>query len=288
MTLAYTTPAGWSRGALLAYAIVTNVLLMSIYSMNNVPYAALGGVVTADVNGRAKLNSVRFVAVNLAQLVVGGFTLPLVAKFSASYGLQRGWQITMTIWAVLCLVLFVITFATTCERVPCGFGLAALGTLVFYFLRPADTGAMIAVTIAIAACYAPTIPLIWAIYADVADYSELQTGRRFTGMTFATLAFALKIGLALGASFFLWIMTESYHYDAASPDAPQAIEGFRACSGLVVGLLFLVCTLLLIIYKLDKSTTLEMARELTTRRTQPAQAWSGPNGDHRSRLVRQS
>lgn len=416
MTLAYTTPAGWSRAGLLAYAAVTNVLLMSIYSMNNMPYAALGGVMTADINERAKLNSVRFIAVNVAQFVVGGFTLPLVAKISASYGLQRGWQITMTIWAVLCLVLFLITFATTRERVPSpprqsadfrqdflallrngpwlvmflmtvfhfcvlsfrgaalynyyhhyvdkaamydwvrslgltepptaqgarastgllnmlgyvvhgsrsdlshsnvadvfnsivnlistvvtilfisfsgtlcgrfgkkalavsGFGLAALGTLLFYLLRPTDTGAMIAVTIFVSACYAPTIPLIWAIYADVADYSELQTGRRFTGMTFATIGFALKIGLALGSSSFLWIMVKSYHYDAASPDAPQAIEGFRACSGLVAGLLLLVCTVLLIIYKLDRRSTLEMARELTTRRRQPAQAWSDTNGE---------
>ena len=42
--------------------------------------------------------------------------------------------------------------------------------------------------------YAPTIPLIWAIFADVADYSEWKTGRRFTGMVFATIGFALKSG----------------------------------------------------------------------------------------------
>ncbi len=60
-------------------------MLMTIYSMNNMPYAALGGVMTGDVNERAKLNSFRFIAVNAAQFIVGGFTLPLVAKFAAKH-----------------------------------------------------------------------------------------------------------------------------------------------------------------------------------------------------------
>src|SRR6202142_4631384 len=129
MILAYTTPHGWSMGALIAYAAITNTLLMSIYSMNNMPYAALGGVMTGDGVEGAKLNSFRFVAVNAAQFIVGGFTLPLVAKFAASHahgtggivvGLadkQYGWQMTMIIWAVLCLVLFLITFSSTRERI---------------------------------------------------------------------------------------------------------------------------------------------------------------------------
>ena len=55
---------------------------MTIYSMNNMPYSALGGVMTADVNERTSLNSYRFVAVNIAQFMVGGLTLPLVHKFA--------------------------------------------------------------------------------------------------------------------------------------------------------------------------------------------------------------
>ena len=126
MILAYTTPKGWNMGALIAYAVITNTLLMTIYSMNNMPYAALGGVMTGDVNERAKLNSFRFIAVNAAQFIVGGFTLPLVAKLARHHaaggtiGLadqQYGWRMTMTIWAVLCLVLFLITFTTTKERI---------------------------------------------------------------------------------------------------------------------------------------------------------------------------
>ena len=117
MILAYTTPHGWSMGALIAYAAITNAMLMTLYSMNNMPYSALGGVMTGDLDERTKLNSYRFVAVNIAQFVVGGFTLPLVAKFAAGHDRQYGWRMTMTVWAVLCLVLFLITFLATRERV---------------------------------------------------------------------------------------------------------------------------------------------------------------------------
>ena len=400
MVLAYTTPKGWSMGALIAYAAITNILLMSIYSMNNMPYAALGGVMTGDVNERAKLNSFRFISVNAAQFIVGGFTLPLVAKFAAGHDRQYGWQITMTIWAVLCLVLFLITFATTKERIKpepqqkssakedfaclfqnnpwkvmffmtlvhfcilsfrggalynyyhhyadkgalydwvqklgltapagapassgiletlgyivhgdrsdlansnvadvansiinmlgtgvtiivillspalskkfgkktvavVGFALAAIGSLAFYLLSPTNVTGMVVLTVLIAIVYAPTIPLIWAIYADVADFSEWKTGRRFTGIVFATIGFALKSGLALGNSSFLWIMVGFFNYNSKLPDTPQAIDGFRFCSGIAVGLMFAICTVLLVCYSINKRMTLQMADELAARR----------------------
>jgi Na+/melibiose symporter-like transporter len=397
MILAYTTPRGWGVGAMIAYAAITNGLLMTLYSMNNMPYSALGGVMTGDLDERTKLNSYRFVAVNIAQFVVGGFTLPLVAKFASGHDRQYGWRMTMTLWAGLCLVLFLITFLATRERIQpvqeeqtspkrdfldllknspwrvmalmtlihfailsfrggalynyyhhyadpaamydfvaklglargagasgglletlgyivhsdksnvadvfnsiinmagtgttilvillspplsrrfgkkavavVGFGLASLGTFAFYLLAPANVVGMLALTILISACYAPTIPLVWAIFADVADYSEWTIGRRFTGMVFATIGFALKSGLALGSASFLWIMGGFFHYDTRLPAAPDAIAGYRFTSGIVVGLLFAVCTALLTVYKLNKATTLTMAEELARRRQRTA------------------
>jgi Na+/melibiose symporter-like transporter len=413
MILAYTSPKGWSMNAMIIYAVITNSLLMTVYSMNNMPYAALGGVMTGDINERAKLNSFRFVAVNAAQFIVGGFTLPLVARFAAAHAgggmvgtvdKQYGWQMTMAIWAVLCLIFFLITFATSRERIrpaakmksspredfACllknnpwkvmwawtlvhfailsfrgaalynyyhhyvdqaamydwlqkrglvagaglpssgglletlgyivhgdrgnllnsnvadvfngiinmlgtgitivvilvspplakkfgkkmvaagGFALATLGTFAFYCLSPANVWGMCGLTALIAIAYAPTIPLTWAMFADVADYSEWKTGRRFTGMVFATIGFALKSGLALGSASFLWIMAGLFNYDTKSPGTPDAIQGYRVCSGIVVGLLFASCTVLLFIYQLNKRTTIQMAQELAARHSSSA------------------
>jgi Na+/melibiose symporter-like transporter len=127
---------------------------------------------------------------------------------------------------------------------------------------------MVVLTALIAVAYAPTIPLIWAIYADVADYSEWKTGRRFTGMVFATIGFGLKAGLALGSASFLWIMAGVFGYDTKLPDAARAVQGFRACSGIVVGVLFGICTLLLLAYPITKKLTIQMADELAARRRQ--------------------
>src|SRR3954452_6913407 len=80
MVLAYTNPGLGSTGNLV-WACVTNVLLMTLYSANNTPYSAMSGVMTGDLNERTSLSSFRFVAAMVAQLIVGGFTLPLVAKF---------------------------------------------------------------------------------------------------------------------------------------------------------------------------------------------------------------
>jgi Na+/melibiose symporter-like transporter len=147
-----------------------------------------------------------------------------------------------------------------------GFALASLGSLAFYFLSPTNVWGMVVLTALIAIAYAPTIPLIWAIYADVADYSEWKTGHRFTGMVFASIGFALKSGLALGSASFLWIMAGLFHYDTKLPDAARAVQGYRACSGIVVGILFGTCTLLLIAYQINKKMTIQMADELAARR----------------------
>ena len=106
--------------------------------------------------------------------------------------------------------------------------------------------------------------------ADVADYSELQTGRRFTGMVFATIGFALKSGLALGSASFLWIMAGFFHYDTKLPTTAHAVAGYRATAGVVVGIMFAICTALLIAYKLNKRSTIEMADELAARRQKAA------------------
>src|SRR5471032_578944 len=102
MIAAYSLPSGWGTNSLVIYAAVTNTLMMTIYSMNNMPYSALGGVMTADVNERASLNSYRFVLVNIAQFMVGGFTLSLKDRFSEGHDAAYGWRMTMTVWAVLC------------------------------------------------------------------------------------------------------------------------------------------------------------------------------------------
>eukprot|EP01031_Cornospumella_fuschlensis_P049381 gene49381-60447_t len=146
------------------------------------------------------------------------------------------------------------------------FGLCTLTACAMYLLPPDAVWGMLGLHMFSAVVYAPTVAVMWCMYADAADYSEWQTGRRFTGMVFATIGFALKSGLALGSAGFLWAMAGIFGYDTKLPAAAEAIRGYHACAGLGVGILFAICTVLLVVYKLNKSLTLQISADLAARR----------------------
>ena len=58
-------------------------------------------------------------------------------------------------------------------------------------------------------------PLLWAKMADVTDYGEAQTGVRLTGVTFSTIVFFIKVGVALGSAMSGWLLA-FYGYEAGS------------------------------------------------------------------------
>ena len=113
--LAFTTP-DLSPSGKLAYAYVTYILLMMVYSANNLPYSALSGVMTGDAVERTSLSSYRMLFAMLAQFVVQVLALPMVARFGHGND-ALGYKVTIGIFSALAVVFFVITFATTRERV---------------------------------------------------------------------------------------------------------------------------------------------------------------------------
>lgn len=114
--LAFTTPDLTERGKII-YAGITYTLLMSVYSFNNTPYSSLGGVMTSDIKERTSISSIRFVTATIATFVVQGLTLPLVTKFGGSPTSSTGWFRTIILFAAVGLVLMLITFFTTKERI---------------------------------------------------------------------------------------------------------------------------------------------------------------------------
>ncbi len=115
--LAFTTPDLGERGKII-YAGITYTLLMSIYSFNNTPYSSLGGVMTSDIKERTSITTVRFVTATVATFIVQGLTLPLVAKFgNGQTNDSKGWFFTILLFAIVGIVLLVITFFSTKERI---------------------------------------------------------------------------------------------------------------------------------------------------------------------------
>jgi glycoside/pentoside/hexuronide:cation symporter, GPH family len=113
--LAFTTPATGATGRLV-YAYATYTLLMMAYSIVNVPYAALMGVMTPDSNERTVLSSYRFFAVFFATLLVQYSLLAMVDRLGHGEA-TVGWQRAMTLFSAVAVVLLLISFATTRERV---------------------------------------------------------------------------------------------------------------------------------------------------------------------------
>jgi Na+/melibiose symporter-like transporter len=394
MVLAYTVPNFATPGKIV-WACLTNIALMTLYSANNTPYSAMTAVMTGDVNERTTLSSYRFVAAMLAQLVVGTFTLSLVDKFGQG-DKTRGWQMTIGLWAIICVVFFVITFLSTRERiqpdpkqkmdakqdfsnllkngpwiamfiltlahfifvamrggasyyyfkyyvsedrlfevlaglgltsasdatgglfhkllnafglivnaqksnvVSVGFGLfnmfsqfvTVIGVvfstflalrfgkkvvaivcfsmttifLMMYMLLPADAiGATFLLEFVRALTYAPTIPLIWAMFADVVDFGEWKTSRRTTGVIYATILFGLKAGLSLGGAIAGWLLS-GYGYQAGVAQTTKALLGIRMTVSIYPAIFLIIVVICLLCYKINKSLNIQIQDELIERR----------------------
>ena len=113
--LTFSTPHLGEVGKII-YAGATYVLLMTAYAAINLPYSALGAVMTDDTYERAGLNTYRFIAGFTGQFVVTGLALTL-AEFFGGGDKAQGFQYTVFLFAGLSLVFFFITFKTTKERV---------------------------------------------------------------------------------------------------------------------------------------------------------------------------
>jgi len=113
--LMFTTPNLSPSGKLL-YAYVTYTLMMMVYTVINVPYSALMGVLTPNAMDRTVVSSFRFVLAFVGMFIVQYSVVRLVGIFGGANE-QVGWQWAMAVLSALAVVLFLITFATTKERV---------------------------------------------------------------------------------------------------------------------------------------------------------------------------
>ncbi len=98
------------------YAYVTYALLMLAYTAINIPYCALGGVITSVPQERVSLQSYRFALAMLGGLAVSAFTLPMVDWFGGG-DKKLGYQSTMLIMSLFGALMFAFCFFTTRERV---------------------------------------------------------------------------------------------------------------------------------------------------------------------------
>ncbi|MCF3468005.1 MULTISPECIES: MFS transporter [Stenotrophomonas] len=389
--LAFSTPDLGERGKVI-YALGTYALLVCVYAANNLPYSALSGVLTGSMAQRNSLSAYRFVAVMIAQFIIQVLLMPLVLILGDGDRV-RGFEQVMTAFALIGTVFFLITFATTRERIVptreqtggivqdlsdllhnrpwqvmlaltvlvfinlalkggtyiyyfqyymseaalAGFlensgfngliralngALASAGFAAFTWPKDAATSAFslfnacgilcmilgigasrrladrfgkrdvfggalfvstlfllafylfppTAVAVAFAAfmlhgfCYGITIPLLWAMIADVADYSEWKNHRRATAIIFSAMLCGLKIGLSVGGALVAAILAH-YGYQAGLVQQPEAVvQGIRLTVSVYCSLPFLLAVALLFFYRIDKRAETRIEQDLHLRR----------------------
>ncbi|WP_294267380.1 MFS transporter [uncultured Chryseobacterium sp.] len=382
--LAFSTP-GFSYKGKMIYAAITYSLLLLLYAANNLPYAALSGVITGDMGERNSISSYRFVAVMFAQFFVQVFMLPII--LSAGHGDKAaGIETVMTWLAIIGSVMLLITFFTTKERIiptsdqksslkedlkdlsenkpwiimltvtalifitlamkggsyvyyfnnyvdetalasfispitnffnsigmnffgedprSAGFGLFNAGGIImmivgitfskrfadkygkrdafiaslfistlfivaFIFYPPKSVGLMFLSQILHGFFYGISTPLLWAMIADVADYSEWKNNRRATAIIFSAMMVGLKVGLSIGSSLVSSIIG---HYGYISSQGTENViqpetvaSGAKMLVSIFPAIPFFLSCGLLFFYKINKKMEVQIEQDLKERR----------------------
>jgi Na+/melibiose symporter-like transporter len=110
-----------------------------------------------------------------------------------------------------------------------------------------------------------SMPLPWAMMADVADYSEWKNNRRATAIVFAGIIIGLKVGLAIGGALAGYLLS-LYGYVANVAQSPHALSGIRLTTSIYPAVFMGLGILVLFFYQINKSTEFKMQDELAERR----------------------
>lgn len=350
----------------LVYAYVTYTAMLMAYTVINVPYSSLLGVISPSSRTRTVASSFRFVGAFGGGLLISLLVRPLVKELGGGNE-TLGFQYTMAVFGVLSVLMFWTTFATTRERVapppqqqtnvlgelrellrngpwmalllatifsttfialrsgstlfyfkycvgddgtPVLFGqldrstvflasgMASMmlgtvclgvfarkidkkplavwltsGTAVAYavfFLLPVDNfGLLLAVNAVGTFCMGPTSALVWAMYADVADFGEWKFSRRSTGLVYSASLFALKSGIMMGG-FVLPLFLHWFGFVSNVAQTATALLGIKLAFSIVPGVFAGLKALALAVYPLGQPEVDRIERELRARRGAPA------------------
>ncbi|MBR4534939.1 MAG: MFS transporter [Bacteroidaceae bacterium] len=135
--LLFTTP-DWDNQGRLIYAYITYILMMTVYTGINVPYASMLGVMTADSQEKTVFSSYRMFFAYGGSFIALFAWEPLVNLFSSSFSLSTpdSWQGAMIVIAIVCFCLFIGSFLLTREHVKVKGG-AGLGNDFKHLLKNA-------------------------------------------------------------------------------------------------------------------------------------------------------
>jgi GPH family glycoside/pentoside/hexuronide:cation symporter len=138
-------------------------------------------------------------------------------------------------------------------------------TILFYFIPKENIILVFASHILISFILGPTAPLIWAMYADTADYSEWKSGRRATGLVFSAATFAQKLGWAIGGAFTGWLLAY-FGFIANVVQTESAQDGIRLMMSIIPAIAGLLAAAAVWFYVLDERMMEKIEQDLSAKR----------------------
>ena len=139
--------------------------------------------------------------------------------------------------------------------------LSTLLTSSFFVLKNDQVAGMFVLQVLACLFMGPTSVLVWAMYADVADYSEWKTGRRATGLIFSASTMAQKFGWSL-AGVVTMALLSLFGYEANMAQSPESLTGIRALISLIPSAGSIICAILILFYALDDRLMKKIQKDL--------------------------
>jgi GPH family glycoside/pentoside/hexuronide:cation symporter len=140
----------------------------------------------------------------------------------------------------------------------------ALGTILsiaYYFLDKNQITLMFIFQALCNLAVGPAMAMMWSMYADTADYSELKTGRRATGLIYSSANFAQKFGWSIGGAIAGYLLAY-FGFVANATESPETIHGVRVLFGLMPAIWSGIAVFALLFYNLDEKKVIEINLEL--------------------------
>jgi glycoside/pentoside/hexuronide:cation symporter, GPH family len=142
---------------------------------------------------------------------------------------------------------------------------AIISTASYYFLTPNELGWIFFLQVTGSLTGGPLSVLLWAMYADTADYGEWKRGRRTTGLVFSAATMSQKIGWAFGAFVALNLMSQ-VGFAPNQTQSAESLGGMLLLFSLIPAGFGIVAMVILAFYPLGDKRVADIGAELAARR----------------------
>lgn len=136
--------------------------------------------------------------------------------------------------------------------------IATVLSIIFYWFEADQLGLIFVFQALISICAGAIFPLLWSMYADCADYSELTTGNRATGLIFSSSSMSQKFGWAIGSALTGWLLA-FFGFEANKVQSAETIDGIKMFLSILPAVGTILSVIFIAFYPLSETKVAENA-----------------------------